>query len=105
MRNIDKLRCMEKEAREQAGRLEAAKVEILRLRKALRESEAGVGQIEGLLNAHYIQTALTYGQLTPEGEARLVLPGLPGLSLLEKYHCRIQVDEIGDTYTIVVTEK
>lgn len=111
MRNVDKIKRLEKEiGRYQKKVADQTKVEK-RLRAALEEAHAGSIQANKAVDAILAQTAITYGEKVFDEETgaeigrRLTVQMFDIEDVLGKYEVRARRDENADAYVIGVVQR
>lgn len=108
MRNIDKIKTLEKEVKKYQKKIEDQQKIIFRLSSKLDQAMAGLKEMQSLTDAVLANAAIACGEkVTEEGETigyRLTLPYFSASETLKRYKIGARKDESG-AYIIGVMER
>lgn len=111
MRNIDKIKRLEKEIGRYQKKVADQAKEKERLRRMLETAEAGAIQTHQAVDAILAQTAITFGEIVKDEETgaelghRLTVPAFKVGEILGKYQVRTRRDEETGAYIIGVVQR
>lgn len=111
MRNVDKIKALEKELGRYKKKVADQAKENTELRRRLREAYAGNAELRRAVDAVLVHTALTYGQEAVDEETgvplghRLPLPFFQIEDILGRYEVRTRRDENTMEYIIGVVSR